>query len=229
MFLENEVDGDTLAECESPDDLNELGITFMPKCRAFFNKLQEYKARGGVSERDVTRTTCSTDKSDTCPGSSNAGGERVDAKEGVQECPVILSAASRFNSIVVSGIKGDLAPFINGVYDPTDSTQSGFTVYRLKGQEVYLEYNEMRRHWHVKPGKHLDTTHAWMYVPSPCVVPHSAITSSAHVWNHDTNTFSVQDSVRFAPFCPPVMIAGCTGIVANQVNGVFDPTEEQCG
>ena len=48
QFLENEVDGDTLCACLSPEDIKELGVTFLPKCRLFLNRLRSYEEDGGV-------------------------------------------------------------------------------------------------------------------------------------------------------------------------------------
>jgi hypothetical protein len=205
IFLENEVDGETLCECQSTDDLQELGITFMPKCRMFLNKLDEYKANGGVPVRDISLASSSSDSG---------------------EPPLKMNPVCRLSSIVVSGAVGNFAVHINGTYDPTSDLEGGFAVYKMRSQDVYMEYNATRGHWHVKSGKYRGSTNAWLYVASECMVPH-AITNTPHIWLGDR--FTAQMSVKFEAVYDPVMIAGCEGSMASQVNGIYDPTEEQCG
>ena len=201
----------------------------MPKCRAFFNKLDEYKTSGGVPLGDIilSNTLCNSSSSSSS-SSGDGSGSSSGNSESKQSALETLLTLSR---VAISGATGPCAHHINGVYEPTPDSTDGFTSYKMQSQDVYLEYNSTRGHWQVKPLAHRGTTHAWMYISSGCVPPDSLSVNTsvhAHVW--DGEKFVTQMAVHFSrPNDDAVLIAGCTGRVANQVNGTFEPTEETCG
>lgn len=86
-------------------------------------------------------------------------------------------------------------------------------------------------HWQVKPREHRGSTHAWLYVPSECIAPDllTLELGSTQVWDGDEVKFATQMDVKIQRACAAVLIAGCVGSVAGQVNGVFEPSEEVCG
>ena len=104
--------------------------------------------------------------------------------------------------------------------------ESGFVVYKMRSQDVYLEYNDEKYQWQVKSGEFRGSSCAWMYVSSVCVAPHQ-VTNVARVWNGQE--FKSQVGVEFGLHYDNVLIAGCSGTVAQQVNGVFEPTSEKFG
>eukprot|EP00603_Paraphysomonas_imperforata_P000543 CAMPEP_0114414662 /NCGR_PEP_ID=MMETSP0103-20121206/1504_1 /TAXON_ID=37642 ORGANISM="Paraphysomonas imperforata, Strain PA2" /NCGR_SAMPLE_ID=MMETSP0103 /ASSEMBLY_ACC=CAM_ASM_000201 /LENGTH=553 /DNA_ID=CAMNT_0001582811 /DNA_START=331 /DNA_END=1992 /DNA_ORIENTATION=+ len=202
-FLENEVDGETLHECISAEELKDLGITLMPKCRTFLNKIEDFKSNGGVPVKDIAP---------------------------FNEEKASHTSPRRMNAIRVSGVTGELAQHINGVFKPTSSIEGGCTVFKNTCRSVYLEYNSLRRHWQIKSVKCRGTSQAWLYVVSDELVPHAAMASAcAMVWTGVGEDFETQMMVKFEPVYLPVMIVGCSGGMAGQVNGTYDPTEEMCG
>ena len=46
VFKQNEVDGRTLQNCRSKDDLKELGITMTAKARVLFNEIEKLRSLG---------------------------------------------------------------------------------------------------------------------------------------------------------------------------------------
>lgn len=222
----------------------------MPKCRAFFNKLEEYRIAGGVPLKDVALSNSNSNISASSSGSSSSGSSSTDSSSSsndsscnsnVEKAPPsasfspVLPLSSRLNPVAISGVMGPLAKHINGVYDPillTVKWRGGkVCCYKMRSQDVYLEYNIDREHWHVKPRTNIGTTHAWMYISSTCIapdcIPHEVMMSSVHVWDGDK--FSAQRGVSCERQYASVLIAGCVGSAANEVNGVFEPAEEMCG
>jgi hypothetical protein len=116
---------------------------------------------------------------------------------------------------------------VNGIFDPTDEVFGGYIRYRKRGgQDCWMEYNELRKQWHIKPEASKTTTNAWAYAVYPtAMAPHLR----RGVWHlYDGSLFDRQPDVIVMPELKPVVISGATGNVAPQVNGTFDPTDEIC-
>ena len=50
IFKQNEVDGLTLYNCHSTEDVKELGITMTAKARVLFSEITKYKVSGNHSK-----------------------------------------------------------------------------------------------------------------------------------------------------------------------------------
>jgi hypothetical protein len=240
IFQQNEVDGQCLSVCHSEDEIKELGVSLLPKARIFFTLLQEFKREGGVplnlfkvandSGDGQQRATESESANNHPSGDSNGLPSSSSASlSATQVSTPTLPIVSRLQPIRISGCTGERAQDINGVYDPTEEMYDGFCRYLKRGgQNNWIEYNATRGHWHIKKAESKGTVNAWAYAVSPCVAP-DVIDSSCgwHVYNGFE--FPEQPELQITRVYESVMVRGAGGTCAQQVNGIFDPTNEMCG
>ena len=67
------------------------------------------------------------------------------------------------NSVRISGATGPNATSVNGVYEPTEETSNGITVYKKVGDaNKWLEYTALK--WMVKPTKDKGTAYGWCII-----------------------------------------------------------------
>jgi hypothetical protein len=147
-------------------------------------------------------------------------GTKFDKQDGVIVLPEAVP-------ICIKGATGSCMNQVNGIFDPCEELYGGFVRYKKRGsQDCWMEYNEVRKQWHIKPEASKTTTNAWAYAvyPNP-IAPHKR----RGVWHlYDGSQFEKQVEVMVMPELKSVIITGATGNVAPQVNGVFDPTDELC-
>lgn len=60
IFKQNEVDGLTLYNCHSTEDVKELGITMTAKARVLFSEITKYKLSGNHSKQLSSSYTSNT-------------------------------------------------------------------------------------------------------------------------------------------------------------------------
>jgi hypothetical protein len=179
IFRINEVDGETLAACENAEDIQQLGVDLLAKSRVFFNKLKEYKLQGGIPRVAITpchdEPICDTPGADTTLLEKNTTHEVVEvgntsARKDTANAECISEEfddghPSCLTSLLISGCTGDRMHDINGIFDPTGENQDGFVRYKKRaGQNVYLEYNATRGHWHCKKGESRGTVNACKFI-----------------------------------------------------------------
>ena len=150
-----------------------------------------------------------------------------------------------------TGAMGSNAGDINGVYRPTEELCGNISVYRkVDDDDMWLEYNPALKQWQVKPtiSKGKDGGWAICAVPVKCLpekcapgqwvvadgdmfYPQPAITIS-EVTQGEVEAY-LTDAGREAALVVKgshnIRIAGATGPTADDINGIYKPTEELCG
>jgi hypothetical protein len=80
-------------------------------------------------------------------------------------------ALPELKPVIVSGAAGNVAPQVNGIFDPTDEICNGWVRYKKRGgQDCWMEYMESKGQWHIKPAASKNSTNAWAYASCRCVV-----------------------------------------------------------
>lgn len=230
IFQQNEVDGLCLSVCKSEEEVKELGITLLPKARTLFALLQEFRNDGGVplnlfAKKQDDNQRISESESATTQGNSGVTASSISTAGSLPSLPVV----ARLQPIRVSGCSGERAHDINGIYDPTEEIHDGFCRYLKRGgQNNWIEYNATRGHWHIKKAESKGTVNAWAYAVSPCVAPDSI--DPGCVWHvYNGFEFPEQPELQVTKVYESIMVRGAVGTCAQQVNGIFDPTNEICG
>jgi hypothetical protein len=236
IFQQNEVDGFCLSVCKSEEEIKELGITLLPKARILFSLLQEFTAEGGVPLKLISKKLPLDDSQRPTESENNNGTQgnpggvtSSSSASSNQGSSPSLPVVSRLQPIRVSGCSGERAHDINGIYDATEEMHDGFCRYLKRGgQNNWIEYNATRGHWHIKKAESKGTVNAWAYAVSPCVSPESI--DPLCVWHvYNGFEFPEQPELQVARVYESIMVRGAVGTCAQQVNGIFDPTNEMCG
>lgn len=117
---------------------------------------------------------------------------------------------------------------MNGRFDPTSEVCGGFIRYKHERYDLWLEYNDERQQWHIKPEVNKGTTLAWAYATFKC---RGAPDSRPADWFSYTASTGFTQAVGMVIIksCVSIKISNAAGSVGNQVNGYYDPTEELCG
>ena len=143
------------------------------------------------------------------------------------------------SSVCIQGATGIGAAFINGVYEPTDELSGNVTVYRKLGAgDWWLEYRASVKQWQVKPTASKGTDVCW----ARCAVPVKCLPTECPggQWQaYDGSKFNPQpvvtvsvaseeeiEACRVVKGICSVRIVGATGTNADNINGVFEPTDE---
>lgn len=244
-FRENQVDGECLALCESAQELKDMGVHLIPKARLLMGKIAMYKEQG--VPREVLRGADGRNKSaggSDMGEASNAGSgwpaeggkratyatmrKKVAAAASTGTNVSVAYAASRLQCVRVSGCTGERARDINGVYEPTEEKFDGFCRYLKRGgQNNWMEYNAARGHWHIKKAESKGSVNAWAYCMSSIVAPPDRIGGSWHVYNGAD--FPEQSMLKVTTVYDSIMVQGAVGACSQPVNGIYDPTSEECG
>ena len=232
---EKQVDGECLSLCESPQEVQDLGVQLLPKARLLLGKIQAYTREGvrrEVLEGGGRMRGRSGDWSE-----SEGCGRHADARQSAAARLLSSTGAatsqtsyssSRLQCLRVEGCVGERARDINGVYEPTDEKFDGFCRYLKKGgQNNWMEYNAARGHWHIKKAESKGSVNAWAYCMSSIVAPPDRIGGCWHVYNG--SDFPEQPSLRVTTVYESVLVQGAVGPCAQPVNGMYDPTAEECG
>lgn len=98
----NQVDGPCLCECECVDDIQQLGVSLMPKARLLFRFIEEYK-RDGVSASLIPAESRGDGPSDD---GDRRGGEREETRSSAINGRDTLRELDRSEHGVSQGIRG---------------------------------------------------------------------------------------------------------------------------
>jgi hypothetical protein len=246
-YRENQVDGECLSLCETAQDLKDMGVHLLPKARLLMDKICTYKKegvpqevlrgadgrkKGGGSEGCEADSFCQggggRDASNGKRVNHAAVRKRVAAASSLGANMSVAYAAARLQSVRVSGCTGERARDINGVYEPTEEKFDGFCRYLKRGgQNNWMEYNAARGHWHIKKAESKGSVNAWAYCMSSIVAPPDRIGGSWHVYNG--SDFPEQSTLKVATVYESIMVQGAEGACSQPVNGIYDPTSEECG
>ena len=143
------------------------------------------------------------------------------------------------SNVRIQGATGISAADINGVYEPTDELSGNVTVYRKLGAgDWWLEYRASVKQWQVKPTASKGTDVCW----ARCAVPVKCLPTECPggQWQaYDGSKFNPQpvvtvsvaseeeiEACRVVKGICSVRIVGATGTNADNINGVFEPTDE---
>ena len=190
-------------------------------------------------------------------GNSNVVvGTRIDVNDETKSM-AYLAEVEREAARVMKGrqcvrIAGAKAASINGMYKPTDELCGNATVYNKVGDHgKWLEYNADLMQWQLKPTTAKGTAICW----ANCTVPTKCLPQNCHIglWqvsDHSATwgpqpavTISVvsqkevdaylaemeRETARVVKGSQHVRIAGATGAKADEINGLYKPTDELSG
>lgn len=227
-FRDNQVDGECLSLCEGPEDFKDMGIHLMPKARLLFSKISLYQQQGGVPAEVLRGAVGRRGARDVDTELLRNRAARKRAIASASASTPLEYAVSRLQSLRVSGCVGERARDINGIYEPTEEKFDGFCRYLKKGgQNNWMEYNAARGHWHIKKAESKGSVNAWAYCMSSVLAPPDRIGGCWHVYNG--SDFPEQSSLVVTTVYESLMVHGASGACSQPVNGIFDPTTEECG
>lgn len=209
IFLENDIDGLTLSQCQTEDDLTEAGIYMKVKARFLFEKIQIYQSIG-VLLADLQPPRLADE----------------------------LSSDEDDISIWITGMTG-IYEFMNGMYYPTEEVFMGRRRYFKLQHDCWIEYNSDCHQWHIKPKDKKATTNAWAYLPSSPDTRYPYDTSPSpyscsswylfdgHVFNKNDNVYCFPHySIHFAG----IPIDNSIPSLPSTLNGYYEPVPQDiCG
>ena len=154
-------------------------------------------------------------------------------------------------TVRIAGATGSNADKINGIYEATAEMSGDMPVYAKVGySNMWLEYRASLMSWQVKPtaDKCGDFGMAFCVFTAKCLpeecpagqwqiavndkfVPLPAIVANA-VTREEVEAYRAQveeEAARVMKGSNTVTIAGATGTLAGNINGIYKPTEELCG
>ena len=151
------------------------------------------------------------------------------------------------HNVRITGATGTRAGDINGIYEPTEEMSGNATVYvKVNDHDKWLEYRAVSKRWGVKRtiDKGTDGCTAYCEVFAKCLPQDGP----AGTWEvADGSKFKTQravtisvitqeeveaylaDAARVLNGNQHVHIAGAIGPKADDINGMYKPTEEMCG
>jgi hypothetical protein len=142
-------------------------------------------------------------------------------------------------SAVISGVTGDNAAAINGIYDKVDERCGGYRLYVKRGDDrLCIEHFEGQ--WQVKPVSKKGQDGCLMRVEGGCKL-RECTSRVWKVWDDDGEAWNDAPSVKLVAGAAaeeravaadnaqaaPVFISGASGDNAAVINGFFEPTEEK--
>jgi len=160
------------------------------------------------------------------------------------------------STLYISGVKGNNAVWVNGLYEVTQEVSGGMPVYKKHGGEQWLEYHVLTGKWMSRAtasrGQASGSCDAYVAC-SIGVLPDKALKGTWYV--RANGTYAAQASVVVSrvsaaeaaeaalpaaaveAFCAParaaatyaVRISGATGDKADRVNGLFEVTDKISG
>jgi hypothetical protein len=209
IFLENDIDGLSLSQCQTEDDLTEAGISIKVKARFFFEKIQIYQSIGvPLADLQPPRDVHPEDQLSTDEGDI---------------------------SIWITGMPG-IYEFMNGMYYPTDEIFMGRRRYFKLQHDCWIEYNSDCRQWHIKPKDKKATANAWAYLPSspdtryPYDNSPSPSSSGSSWYLFDGSVFNKNDDVYCFPhysiYFAGIPIDNSIPSLPSTLNGFYEPVPQ---
>ena len=150
--------------------------------------------------------------------------------------------------VTITGATGRCSSIVNGVYKPTDELCGNATVYvKVDDDDTWLVYRSSLEHWQVKSTDYKGTEDCWAFcsvpakcLPEDCPTGQWEVADSTECGPQPSITISVvtpeeadaylaevqKEASRLVKGSNNVTIAGATGKYADDINGIYKPTEE---
>lgn len=73
----------------------------------------------------------------------------------------IVTIAEPHPLVIHGALEKNVNSHVNGVYEVTDDVCDGYIRYKHATKVPWMEFNQVRRSWHIKPASSKGTTNAW--------------------------------------------------------------------
>ena len=201
---------------------------------------------GGGGEDDGNDGTPSDDDE----AKPMAAAMMVDTDPAVKTAGVDIASPAALGGVRITGAMGPQSALINGVYQATSEMSGDLPVYvKVGNNAVCMEYYAPNDQWQVKSTDNKGTKFCgascvvpvkrlphqcpagkWQTVVGTKFVPLSTITASL-VGKEEVEAYREEqdrETARVVIGSHNVCVTGATGVKADLINGVYQPTEELC-
>ena len=138
---------------------------------------------------------------------------------------VIISVGA---PILISGLIGERAAHVNGIYAATDQLFGKRPVYKKDGADTYIEYHADKERWVVKRAQRRGKFTGWMRASAPCASHAIHDVVGWDVFDKSCRQWRLQEGVLVLR-AHEVVIANVPDLFAESVNGKYTPTGETFG